>query len=167
MSETPDYGLLNSQTDERFGNRRFGRLGTIAQNGCGLIALYNIERAADDRTRFEPFCDAAKRIKTNLFGLLGTRPSSIPQNLKKDGFTVEKIPKKDIAQAARFDGTVVLYWQWLSAHYVAGIGNEDGTYTFYNQFSTPRKMTLSEFLAYLERSKLHPVRVWGIRFPQK
>ena len=72
-----DYGFLNTQTDPRFGDRKYGRLGTIAKNGCGLIALYNVERAADARTQFDPYYENRKPIKTNLFGLLGTRPSAI------------------------------------------------------------------------------------------
>ena len=165
MKETTDFGLLNTQTDERFGSRPFGRFGTVADNGCGLIALYNIERAANEATRFDPFYEARKGIKTNLFGLLGTRPSTIPKNLKKDGFTVRTIPKKKADEAEPYDGIIVLYLDHLSAHYVAGIGKENGDYTLYNQFSTPRVMSLPMFLTYLKRNKRRPIRIWGIRFP--
>lgn len=167
MNETVDFGLLNTQTDERFGARRYGRFGTIAKNGCGMIALYNIERAADEQTRFEPFYEARKRIKTNFFGLLGTRPSTIAKNLKLRGFGVSKIPLKKAGEAERFDGVIVLYWHFFGAHYVAGIGNADGTYTFYNQFQRPAPMTLPAFLEHIRKNKVHPVRVWGVRFPEK
>ena len=128
MTETPDYGLLNDQEDARFGARRFGRFGTVAKNGCGMIALYNIERAANEETRFEPFYEARKPIKTNFFGLLGTRPSTISKNLKRKGFTVERIRKKKAGEAPLYDGVIVLYWHFFGAHYVAGIGKGDGTY---------------------------------------
>ena len=91
MKEEFDFGLLNSQTDERYGNRPYGLLGTVARNGCGIIALYNIERAADDRTRFETYYAQRKQIKTNLFGLLGTRPSAISKSLRKKAFEVVPI----------------------------------------------------------------------------
>ena len=167
MQDSFDFGLLNTQTDERFGDRPYGRFGTIAKNGCGMIALYNIERAADGRTMFEPFYETRKRIKTNFFGLLGTRPSSITKNLKLRGFAVKNIPLKKAEEAERFDGVIVLYWRFFSAHYVAGIGNGDSTYTLYNQFQRPSAMKLTDFLAYLRKNKLHPCRVWGILFPEK
>ncbi|MBQ5992369.1 MAG: hypothetical protein IJL62_07465 [Clostridia bacterium] len=167
MQDSIDYGMLNTQTDERFGNRPYGRFGTIAKNGCGMIALYNIERAADGKTMFEPFYEARKRIRTNFFGLLGTRPSSIGKNLKSRGFGTVRIRLKKAGEAAPFDGVIVLYWHFFGAHYVAGIGNADGTYTFYNQFQTPYAMKLDDFLQYLRKNKLHPVRAWGIRFPRK
>ena len=95
MDPTFDYGLLNTQKDPRFADRRYGRLGTIAKNGCGMIALYNVERAARPETRFDPFYDARKSIKTNLFGLLGTKPSSIRKNLEAKGFAVTDIDFRD------------------------------------------------------------------------
>ena len=167
MDEQVDFGLLNSQTDRRFGDRRYGRLGSIAKNGCGMIALYNIERAADEQTRFEPFYAARKQIKTNLFGLLGTRPSSIAKNLRNKGFTVSRIPRKHAADAPQYDGVIVLYWQFFSAHYVAGIGKDNGVYTFYNQFRTPIPMKLGDFTEHLRKNRLHTVCIWGIRFPDK
>lgn len=167
MTETPDYGLLNDQEDARFGARRFGRFGTVAKNGCGMIALYNIERAANEKTRFEPFYEARKPIKTNFFGLLGTRPSTISKNLKRKGFTVERIRKKKAGEAPLYDGVIVLYWHIFGAHYVAGIGKGDGTYMLYNQFAKPSPMKLPDFLVHLRKYKLHPYRVWGIRFPEK
>ena len=88
MDQTFDFGLLNTQKDPRFAQRKYGRFGTIAKNGCGLIALYNIERAADPETRFDPYYDARNTIKTNLFGLLGTRMSAIRKKLESKGFQV-------------------------------------------------------------------------------
>lgn len=167
MNETNDYGLLNSQTDERFGTRRYGRFGTMEKNGCGLIALYNIERAADEKTRFEPYYADRKQIKTNFFGLLGTRPSSITKNLRKKGFEVTVFRPKQAICTEPFDGVIVLAWYWFGAHYVAGIANSDGTYTFYNHFSRPAAMTLSAFLKNQRSIKQHPVKIWGICFPKK
>ena len=167
MNETTDFGLLNSQTDERYGERPYGHFGTIAKNGCGMIALYNIERAAGETIRFEPFYAARKQIKTNFFGLLGTRPSSIVKNLREKGFEVQKIRLKKAEHAERYDGVIVLAWYFFGAHYIAGIANSEGTYTFYNQFRRPTPMQLSAFLQSLKNTKQHPIRVWGVRFPQK
>ena len=126
MSERLDYGLLNTQTDPRFGERKYGRLGTMAKNGCGLIALYNVERAAFPNTEFESFYAGRKTIKTNLFGLLGTRPSAVRKNLEAKGFQTERIPKKKAELAPRYDAVIVLYWRFWGAHYVAGIGDGNG-----------------------------------------
>lgn len=167
MNETDDYGLLNSQNDERYGARRYGRFGTMAKNGCGIIALYNIERAADDGTRFESVYAARKQIRTNFFGLLGTRPSAIGKTLRKKGFEVVTFRPKQAQNAETFDGVVVLAWYWIGAHYVAGIANGDGTYTFYNHFIKPHAMTLPAFLDSQRSSKQHPIRIWGVRFPDK
>lgn len=166
MNETTDFGLLNSQTDKRYGDRPYGRFGTIAKNGCGMIALYNIERAADETTRFEPFYAARKQIKTNFFGLLGTRPSSITKNLRKKGYEVRMFRPKQAADAETFDGVIVLALFRFGAHYVAGIASKEGTYMFYNEFRQPKPMTLPAYLEYLSGTKQHPVRIWGIRFPK-
>ena len=162
-----EFTFVNDQKDARVASRKYGKFGTVGKNGCGMIALYNIERAANQRTQFESFYAARDRIKTNLFGLLGTRPSTIGKNLQKKRFHVQRIPIANVADAEAFDGVIVLYWWIFGAHYVAGIRNENGTYTFYNQFSEPYAMPLSDFIAYLKQRKLHPHRVWGIRFPEK
>jgi len=166
MSEMTDYGILNTQVDPRFSERRFGRFGTIAKNGCGMIALYNVERAANPKTRFDEFYVQRKPIKTNLFGLLGTRPSTIPKNLRKKGYSVNKIRIRDAGAAKAYDAVIVLYWRFFGAHYVAGIKAPNGGYTFYNEFVQPCTMTLAAFVAYLKKRKLHPFRIWGIGFPQ-
>ena len=162
-----DPGLLNSQSDPRYGSRRYGRFGTVGKNGCGMIALFNVERAADASTEFDPFYEARKPIKTNFFGLMGTRPSSVAKTLRKKGFSVKKIRLKKAKDAEPFDAVIVLYWHFIGAHYVAGIGNGDGTYTLYNQFTEPYAMNLDAFLKHLRKRKQHPYRVWGIGFPQK
>ena len=167
MKEIVDFGLLNDQNDARFAERKYGRFGNVGNNGCGMLALYNIERAADETIRFDPFYEARKPIKTNFFGLLGTRPSTIPKNLKRKGFTVQRIKPKKAGEAEPFDGVIVLYWYFFGAHYVAGIGDGKGAYMMYNQFSTPRAMNLPDFLSHLRKQKLHIFRVWGIRFPKK
>ncbi len=166
MEKQIDYGILNTQTDPRFSERRFGRLGTIAKNGCGMIALYNIERAADPSIRFDSFYDARKPIKTNLFGLLGTRPSTVPKNLRSKGFEVTRIRIKKAKDATQYDAVIVLYWRFFGAHYVAGIRSPEGGYTFYNEFVRPCSMPLDAFIAHVRKNKLHPFRIWGVRFPQ-
>ncbi len=167
MKEIKDLGFLNDQADVRFAERKFGRFGNVGKNGCGMLALYNIERAADETTRFDPFYEARKPIKTNFFGLLGTRPSTIPKNLKRKGYEVKRIKPKEAENAEAFDGVIVLYWYFFGAHYVAGIGDGSGAYMLYNQFSTPKAMKLADFLEHLTKQKLRIFRVWGIRFPKK
>ncbi len=167
MQKDSDYGLLNTQEDPRFGGRPYGRFGTVAKNGCGMIALYNIMRASDSTTRFEPFYDARKSIKTNLFGLMGTRSSSVPKNLAKKDYQVTRIKPKQAGEAKPFDGVIVLYWFFFGAHYVAGIANGDGTYTWYNQFQNPHSMKLTDFLAHIRKKKEHVYRIWGVTFPKK
>lgn len=167
MENRLDYGLLNTQTDPRFGSRKYGRLGTMAKNGCGLIALYNVERASNGAIRFDPFYEARKPIKTNLFGLLGTRPSSVRKNLERKGYRVERILQKTAEDAPAYDAVIVLYWYWFGAHYVAGIAEKNGVYRLYNQFTEPCPMKLPGFLRYLKEHRKFVVRVWGIRFPKE
>ena len=167
MEPSFDYGLLNSQTDPRFGSRKYGRLGTVAKNGCGIIALYNVERAACPETRFEPYYAARDAIKTNLFGLLGTRPSSIRRILEPKGFRLREIDPKHPDPELTHDAVIVLYWFWFGAHYVAGFRRDDGTYTMYNYYTTPYALPLNRFLETLKAKKNHIVRVWGIDFPKK
>ena len=165
MDGIQDYGLLNTQTDPRFGARKYGRFGTVAKNGCGLIALYNVERAAFEEVRFDPYYASRKPIRTNLFGLLGTKPSSVRRNLEQKGYRVESISKRETENAKPYDAVIVLYWYWFGAHYVTGIAEENGLYRLYNQFTEPYAMQLPKFLRYLREHKKHVVRIWGIRFP--
>ena len=167
MDPTFDYGLLNTQTDPRFGDRKYGRFGTVAKNGCGMIALYNVERAARPQTRFEPYYEARRAIRTNLFGLLGTRPSSIRKILMPKGFRVCDIDPNYPGAHACHDAVIVLYWYWFGAHYVAGFRNDNDTYTMYNFFVKPYPMPLKSFLETLRRGKNRVVRVWGVDFPAK
>ena len=167
MNKSFDYGLLNTQTDPRFAERKFGRLGTIAKNGCGMIALYNVERAACPETRFEPYYDARKAIKTNLFGLLGTRPSSIRKILEPKGFRITDIDPRHPDPNETHDAVIVLYWFWFGAHYVAGFHREDGAYRMYNYFTEPYALPLNKFLEILKNGKNRVVRVWGVDFPPK
>ncbi|MBR0508217.1 MAG: hypothetical protein IJJ86_06365 [Clostridia bacterium] len=132
-----------------------------------MIALYNVERAANPETQFDAFYAARKPIKTNLFGLLGTRPSTVRKNLRNKGFDVTKIRIKEADTAELYDAVIVLYWRFFGAHYVTGIRNEAGAYTFYNEFKTPLSMTLGAFLAHVRKHRQHPYRIWGIRFPKK
>lgn len=166
MNKPLDFGMLNTQTDPRFGERPYGKFGTIAKNGCGMIALYNVQRAADGKTQFDPFYEARKPIKTNFFGLLGTRPSAVAKTLRKKGFTVKMIRPKKAGKAEPHDAVIVLYWRFWGAHYVAGIGDGNGAYTLYNEFSQPRAMRLDEFMTNLKEQKLHPFKIWGIGFPK-
>ena len=163
---TVDYGMLNTQTDPRFGGRKYGRLGTIAKNGCGLIALYNVERAANAATQFDPFYEARKPIKTNLFGLLGTRPSAVSRHLIQKGFRVTKIARKTADAEPMHDAIIVLYWFPFGAHYVAGIADGSGRYLLYNEFTEPHPMLLPRYLDFIRERKRHLVRVWGVDFPK-
>lgn len=165
MDKSFDYGLLNAQDDPRFGKRKYGRLGTVAKNGCGMIALYNIERAARPETRFEPYYDARSVIKTNLFGLLGTRPSMVRRILEPKGFRIHDLDPKNPDPTVRHDAVIVLYWYWFGAHYVSGFLNDNGTYTLYNYFEKPFPMYLGQFVKELRKKKNHVVRVWGVDFP--
>ena len=167
MDQSFDFGLLNTQKDPRFGKRRYGRLGTIANNGCGLIALYNIERAAYPETRFDPYYDARKTIKTNLFGLLGTRMSAIRKKLEPKGFRVCDIDLHHTKDEPRHDAVIVLYWYWFGAHYVAGFQKDDGTYTMYNYYTSPYALPLDKFMETLKEHRNRVVHVWGVDFPPK
>ncbi|MBR2644468.1 MAG: hypothetical protein IKD54_04175 [Clostridia bacterium] len=167
MDQTFDFGLLNTQKDPRFAQRKYGRFGTIAKNGCGLIALYNIERAADPETRFDPYYDARNTIKTNLFGLLGTRMSAIRKKLESKGFQVYDIDRRQPESAQPYDAVIVLYWYWFGAHYVAGFADGNGGYTMYNYYSSPYALPLDAFLKTLREHKNRVVRVWGVYFPPK
>ena len=162
-----DYGMLNTQTDPRFGDRKYGRFGTIAKNGCGLIALYNVTRAADGTTQFDPFYENRGALRTNLFGLLGTKPSSLVKNLPEKRFTVTKIAPKAAEQAPRSDAVIVLYWYRFGAHYVSGFACENGAYRLYNEFVEPYPMTLPDYLKFLKAHHKHVVRIWGVQFPPR
>lgn len=105
----------------------FGKLGSIAGNGCGAIAMTNIclmEKKQVDLDKMIrkilSYCDGVL-----AGGALGTNPVVVPRIMKSFGFKVKYLGNlKSINQLKNYKYFIVLYtWKnkaQLGAHYQAG-----------------------------------------------
>ncbi len=116
-------------------NISFGK-GNIADNGCGVIASYNIMRHKGFEEKFLQVKDDIIACRgLNFFGLLGVRPFAIKRYLKRKGIKVKlAFGKKHFVSNSNKADSVIVLLKWkgtLCMHYIAGI-NDKGVYRYYN-----------------------------------
>ena len=113
----------------------FGLWGNIADNGCGLVALHNLNVAAG---RYAEFGELYLDIKTNycatwlLGGLTGTFPLTIEKYLVSN-YGRENVYNVKIDSNETFDAIIVLYAHSEGGHYFTGVNIGGGIYKTYNQ----------------------------------
>lgn len=104
----------------------FGKLGSIAGNGCGAIAMTNIclmEKVPMDLDKMIKLVE--KNNGTLAGGLLGMNPCMVSKIMKKFGFKVKYLGKlTSINQLKKYKYFIILYgWaekMTIGAHYQAG-----------------------------------------------
>jgi len=143
--------FINDQSSQSDVAGTWGAKGSIKANGCGAIALYNALIAAGHKVMLKDVIQMLEGKKAPIWGgKLGTNPHKIIEVLNNYG-TVEDATKD---MTRRFDSVIVLYGYTyedakgnasLGAHYVAGISDGNGDYTFYNHYSSPYTESLSSF----------------------
>ena len=103
-----DAGIIDDQ--QKYTNLRFG-FGTVANNGCGAMAVYNILYLEGKEPNFVEIIKRFDDLGENFFGLGGSKPSRVIQTLKKAGLKVtysfNKSKFQSIAESSKY--SIFLY----------------------------------------------------------
>ena len=176
--------LLDDQNDEtlvRFKGKptsmkdiSWGLMGNIADNGCGVIAAYNVLLTFSSKIEFEQVYDGILwRNGPLLFGALGVNPIALIEYLKTKFFSVTvsgPITYLWGIQAELSEAVIVLYkHDDLSMHYVAGLGNTGGvggSFRFYNAepdvAKSSERLSIWKFNDKLNVKKFMPIMLIGV-----
>ena len=137
---------INGQGIEDNGIRKLkvGTKGTIAENGCGIIAIYNALTLNGIEIDFEDVLNEANNMDGLLLsgGKRGTNPNKIGNVLENHGLNYAKYNNpKDFNDAIKHGGTyIVSFWNdrnpWEGAHIVAFTSDKDGNIIVYNKTNT-------------------------------
>ncbi|MBQ3592937.1 MAG: hypothetical protein II982_01080, partial [Clostridia bacterium] len=141
---------INGQGVNDIKDLKFGNYGTIAKNGCGVIAMYNALTLNGIDVEFEDILDEANKMPglVLLGGIWGTNPNKIGDVLENHGLNYAKYNNpEDFNDAIKQGGTyIVSFWNennWEDgAHIVAFTSDKDGNIIVYNESnksSTPFK----------------------------
>lgn len=124
---------------------KFG-FGNIRENGCGVVAVYNILKIEGKNPNFTQIIKDCEPFGTNLFGIWGTNPQWIKRYLKKQGldvqvcFDMNKFHER--AQNARY--AIYTYLSFKGGHYQLLTDFCDGKYQSINPYQSVSISELNE-----------------------
>ena len=159
---------IYDQEDPSIASLSFGKKGTVGNNGCGLVALYNVRVASGYRKSFKEFHKQMSGIPMMclLWGRLGTNPASVTGALY-GWFGNKNVYTKAKEVNGQFDAIIVLYvWRskWsIGAHYYAAISIGNGRYIVYND-SVNGKTRIGNLSSVLNETDGWIIGFWGIYF---
>ena len=179
---SPQY--ISNQGDDykidgkKMRNISFG-IGNIAQNGCGVIAAYNVLLSKSSRIKFNSVKrDIIRFGGLNAGGLFGVNPWALTNYMRSKFwlvYTANFIPYFWGAKAELSEAVIVLVrWKSWVMHYIAGISTRDGgvggSFRFYNSGLKNRKkesmdgirMSIWDFLNYLKSNDATPIYFIGV-----
>ena len=129
----PSY--INNQHDASIAGLPFGEKGNISDNGCGVVALYNVLRAAGSPVQFENAREFFNNVPLSplLGGTGGLNPMALDATLRTT-FGFDKVKLSSLAEEKDADAYIVLYGYLnkrsnnIGAHYVTLVHEENGDY---------------------------------------
>lgn len=131
-----EIDIINYQHSDDVKDLRYG-FGTIGNNGCGAVAIYNIMSLENRKT---PLPDIIKYLDAGqyIFGLLGTCPSRIVNYLRSQGFdcNLHKDKSKFEELAQESDYSIYIYAGFNGGHYNLLVPYGDGTFRLINPNKT-------------------------------
>ena len=156
---------------EKMSDIRWGLLGNVKNNGCGIIASYNIMASKSPLITFEDvLSDIKKRYGAFLAGLFGVKPWTLYNYLSEKFrfhwkvFFKTEFPSFDAKTQSSNAMIILVKWKGkLSMHYIAGIWHKntesDAWFTFYNtgvqgdnhSSADGQPMTIQAFLSLLKK----------------
>ena len=159
----------------------WGLLGNIADNGCGVIAVYNVLLNMDIDTTFTSVKDGLEEIGGPfMFGKMGTKPGAIIAYLQSMGvhgwaqYTLDGSLNGYYwgLKLEQSDAVIILYKiSTLSYHYIAGLrisgSGINSKYRFFNAFgdlTSQNTHTFFDAIAYIEEQGNEIKFVTGIKY---
>lgn len=123
-----EIGIISNQHSSDVKDLKYG-FGTIGQNGCGAVAIYNIMLLENKKT---PLPNIIKAMDGGqyFFGLLGTKPTQMMRYLKAQGYSVllHKDKSKFDEWAQISDYAIYIYAGFSGGHYTLLVPNGDSTF---------------------------------------
>ena len=149
-SATWDSTMINNQEDYSGLPGSFGIFGSIKNNGCGFIAIHNLNQILGDRSRFsdEYYELYGQSFETTLAGgLLGMNPKTVRAYYESKGYHVALYSIQETSE--KHDGYIMLYaYTKPGAHYIAiEYDTQIGKYIPYNDTSTEPVDNLDDLLS--------------------
>lgn len=129
------------ENQKRYASRTgsYGPFGSIAGNGCGAVAVYNILRHFGIPADFKELVDTANRRwlwSQPAFGLMGTNPLYLAELLRRYGFGTRILRLDRLYTDPDCDALIFAYaWKRggkLGAHYQAAFPEADGGFMLHN-----------------------------------
>ncbi len=156
--------LINRQNTEAFKKTRYGLLGNIAANGCGLIAAYNVMNGNGVDISLDAVSRGLRRRLGMAVGLgrLGTNMFSIIAFLVKYFAVRARFLFLGKGRSSKERNAIIIMYYWFTgkrcgAHYIAGLRCEDGCFDIYNYSSIPPHVELGEFLVGMRKKHEYPL----------
>lgn len=127
-----EIDIISNQHSEDVKDLKYG-FGTIGNNGCGAVAIYNIMSLENRKT---PLPEIIKYLDAGqyVFGLLGTCPSRIVSYFRAQGFdcSLHKDKSEFERLAQESDYSIYIYAGFNGGHYNLLVPNGDGTFESIN-----------------------------------
>ena len=152
-------------------NISLGRYGNIADNGCGVIAVYNVLISKGYKGSFEAVIFFLTMSLYDYVGVGGISPASIEVYMWT---RFSKVHADFRASKWRSIGkkseAVITLFKWpnqIAAHYVAGIKAKNGKgkrFRFYNTFSgiNGKKISMKKYKSTLKANQCTPLYCIGV-----
>lgn len=125
-----NIGIINDQHLNGIKNYKYG-FGTIGENGCGAVAVYNIMYLENNKVALPKIIKEMDNGQF-FFGLLGTKPTQMMSYLKKQGFVVQLHEDKSRFEEFANDCKYCIYINvgTTGGHYTLLTNNNDDSKTF-------------------------------------
>lgn len=131
-------GYINDQESGAIANVRYGN-GTLAKNGCGVIAVNNALVSLEDRKDIRDIARDFEKGGLVLSGTFGTNPYAIGDYFREKGYKVDTYEGSNLFSILKnSDAKTHIFSYWNSdkaeegVHIVSVDKMEDGQYRFYN-----------------------------------
>ncbi|MEG2521231.1 MAG: hypothetical protein RSA86_07850, partial [Christensenellaceae bacterium] len=142
-------GFIGEQGNERYKDIKFGPKGNVNQNGCGAIAVQNMNLMLGKKSNFIDVVNQFNQDSdesTILGGIVGGNPKYLKSIYEDQGYQVKEVRR---AEELPKDGSKFMllsfYKDPIGAHYEAAEWTDTGKLRVYNTSSAQNGLAYMEF----------------------